>query len=42
MPAPLPRGVAYTYAVDLSADEAPGVGDQVVFSEPLAFAVDNF
>jgi hypothetical protein len=38
MPADLPPASAYTYAVDLSADEAAGV----TFSQPVPFYVENF
>lgn len=43
MPALLPPTSGYTYAVELSADEAlaAGAGD-VRFSEPVAFYVENF
>lgn len=41
MPGPLPPNVGYTYAVELSADElAPG--EEVRFSAPVAFYVENF
>jgi len=43
MPAPLPPSTAYTYCVDLSADEATGAGaTSVRFSKPVVFYVDNF
>jgi len=43
MPGDLPPNSAYTYAVEVSADEALAVGaDSVRFSEPLFFYVDNF
>jgi len=43
MPAPLPPSVAYTYCVDLAADEAISAGASgVVFSRPVPFYVDNF
>ncbi len=43
MPAPLPTTSGYTYAVELSVDEALEAGaDEVQFSEPVAFYVDNF
>jgi RHS repeat-associated protein len=43
MPAPLPIHTAYTYAVELSADEARAAGAQSVsFSKPIPFYVDNF
>jgi RHS repeat-associated protein len=38
MPADLPATSGYTYAVDLSADEAP----HVRFSKPVVFYVENF
>jgi hypothetical protein len=43
MPAPLPPTVGYTYAVELSADEAIAAGARDVhFDRPLPFYVDNF
>jgi RHS repeat-associated protein len=43
MPATLPQTSAYTYAVELSADEAIAAGsDSVVFDRPLYYYVDNF
>jgi RHS repeat-associated protein len=43
MPAPLPPTSAYTYAVELSADEALSAGaSQVTFSQPVPFYVENF
>ncbi|HEX7050103.1 MAG TPA: hypothetical protein VF188_07890 [Longimicrobiales bacterium] len=43
MPGPLPPGVGYTYAVELSADEAIAAGaESVVFSRPVVVYVDNF
>ena len=43
MPATLPLSTAYTYAVELSVDEAMAAGAlSVEFSEPLPFYVDNF
>jgi RHS repeat-associated protein len=43
MPAPLPPASGYTYAVELSADEAIEAGaKQVEFSQPLPLYVDNF
>lgn len=43
MPAELPPTSAYTYAVELSADEAMAAGaTEVRFSSPLPFDVDNF
>ncbi len=47
MPAELPAGVGYTYAVALTADEAlaAGVkvaGKDVLFSKPVIFYVENF
>src|SRR5207245_1357326 len=38
MPADLPPASAYTYAVDLSADEA----GSVTFNQPVPFYVENF
>jgi len=43
MPGDLPQGVAYTYAVELSADEAVAAGAQHVrFDRPLSLYVENF
>jgi RHS repeat-associated protein len=43
MPAALPPTSAYTYCVELSADEVVAANAQgVSFSKPLAFYVDNF
>jgi RHS repeat-associated protein len=43
MPGPLPSATAYTYAVDLTADEALAAGaTSVEFSKPVSFYVDNF
>lgn len=43
MPAPLPPASGYTYAVELSADEAIAVGaSSVEFSQPVLLHVDNF
>ncbi|MBZ0237961.1 MAG: Hint domain-containing protein [Deltaproteobacteria bacterium] len=43
MPAPMPPNIAYTYAVELSADEALETGAaRVQFDRPLSFYVDNF
>ncbi|MEK6247240.1 MAG: hypothetical protein N2C12_03615, partial [Planctomycetales bacterium] len=43
MPAMLPPTSAYTYAVELSADEALSAGaTDVQFSQPLPFYVENF
>jgi RHS repeat-associated protein len=43
MPGDLPPASAYTYAVDLSADEALAQGaTEVGFSTPLPFYVENF
>ncbi|HEX6369715.1 MAG TPA: RHS repeat-associated core domain-containing protein [Longimicrobium sp.] len=43
MPGPLPTGVAYTYALDISVDEARAAGaEHVRFSTPVPFYVDNF
>ena len=43
MPAPLPPSVAYTYCVDLTADEAVSAGaDQITFDKPLPYYVENF
>lgn len=43
MPGPLPPTSAYTYAVELSADEAIGGGaTSIDFSQPLPFYVENF
>ena len=40
MPADLPPTTAYTYAVDLSIDEANG--EPFTFSQPVLFYLDNF
>lgn len=47
MPAPLPPTSAYTYAVELSVDQAraQGIkvdGKDVVFNQPVPFYLDNF
>jgi RHS repeat-associated protein len=42
MPAPLPPTSAYTYAVELGADEATASGSTVQFSQPLPFYLENF
>ncbi|KRF04875.1 hypothetical protein ASG89_21520 [Paenibacillus sp. Soil766] len=43
MPGVLPQNVGYTYAVELSADEAVEAGaTEVTFSQPLYHYVDNF
>jgi RHS repeat-associated protein len=43
MPAELPPTTAYTYAVELSVDEALAAGAASVrFSQPVAFYVENF
>ncbi len=43
MPGALPRHIMYTYAVELSFDEAVAANaERVVFSEPVYFYVDNF
>lgn len=43
MPAALPPNVAYTYAVDLTADEALAAGaKKVTFAQPIPFYVENF
>jgi RHS repeat-associated protein len=43
MPGALPPTSGYTYAVELSADEAIDAGaTQVAFSQPLPFYVENF
>ncbi|HEY0036607.1 MAG TPA: hypothetical protein VGB66_07970, partial [Longimicrobium sp.] len=43
MPAPLPANVAYTYAVELSADEAIAAGaTHIRFDRPVSFYVENF
>jgi len=43
MPLELPPTSAYTYAVELSADEAVQAGaDEVRFSKPVSFYVENF
>jgi choice-of-anchor A domain-containing protein/RHS repeat-associated protein len=40
MPAPLPSSSAYTYCVELAADQANG--QTVVFDRPVSFYVENF
>ena len=43
MPAELPPTSGYTYAVELSIDEAIAAGaQQVTFSQPVSFYVENF
>ena len=43
MPGELPPSSGYTYAVELSADEALAAGAQEVrFSSPVPFYVENF
>lgn len=47
MPAELPKGVGYTYCVELTADEALAwgtkvAGKDVVFSRPVILYVENF
>ena len=43
MPAPLADNTAYTYAVELSADEATAAGaDAVLFDQPIPVYVENF
>lgn len=43
MPAAMPADVGYTYAVELSVDEAQGTGaKRVNFNQPIPFYVDNF
>lgn len=43
MPGPLPDNVAYTYAVELSADEAIAArAERVDFSQPVYLYVDSF
>lgn len=44
MPAPLPPTSGYTYAIELSADEATVKknGKDVLFNQPIPFYVDNF
>ncbi|MCI0666678.1 MAG: PKD domain-containing protein, partial [Methylococcaceae bacterium] len=44
MPAPLPPASAYTYAVELKAEEATVKigGKEVLFDRPVPFYVDNF
>ena len=43
MPAELPTNLGYTYAVELTADEAEAAGaKEVVFSQPTYLYVDNF
>lgn len=43
MPASLPLQTAYTYALEITTDEAIAMGaEKVVFSKPVPFYVDNF
>jgi hypothetical protein len=43
MPAVLPPAIAYTYCLELSADEAVAVGaTSVEFDQPVVFYVENF
>ena len=43
MPGPLPPASGYTYAVEMSVDEAVDAGaDRVNFDKPVAFYVENF
>ncbi|MBK8997394.1 MAG: hypothetical protein IPM35_16825 [Myxococcales bacterium] len=42
MPAPLPPASMYTYAVELSADEALSAGASVQFSKPVWLYLENF
>ncbi|MBK8995697.1 MAG: RHS domain-containing protein [Myxococcales bacterium] len=42
MPAPLPPASMYTYAVELSADEALALGASVQFSQPVWLYLENF
>ncbi|PYK02914.1 MAG: hypothetical protein DME23_00705 [Verrucomicrobia bacterium] len=42
MPGRLPSNSAYTYCVELSADEAPATGASVQFNQPLCFYLENF
>ena len=44
MPGPLPPTVGYTYAVELSAEEATvkKAGKDVLFNQPVPFYLDNF
>ncbi len=43
MPAPLPPSSSYTYAVELSVDEAQAAGaSRVNFNQPIPLYVDNF
>ncbi|MBI5150613.1 MAG: PASTA domain-containing protein, partial [Candidatus Omnitrophica bacterium] len=43
MPAPLPPTTGYTYAVNLTADEALAAGAKTItFNQPVYFYVDNF
>ena len=43
MPGSLPANIAYTFAVELSSDEALSTGAQrVQFNQPLSLYVDNF
>ncbi len=43
MPASLPPTTGYTYAVELSVDEAVAMGaEHVVFDQPVSFYIENF
>ncbi|MGK5095116.1 RHS repeat-associated core domain-containing protein [Deltaproteobacteria bacterium TL4] len=43
MPAPLPPSSGYTYAVELSVDEAEAAGaEEVLLDQPVYFYVENF
>ncbi len=42
MPAPLPPTSAYTYCMEITADEATAAGADIVVNQPLCFYVDNF
>jgi hypothetical protein len=43
MPAPLPPTSGYTYAVEISADEALAAGaTSVTLNQPIPFYVENF
>ena len=42
MPASLPPASGYTYAVEISADEALATNSKITFNKPAYFYVDNF
>ena len=42
MPAELPPNIAYTYALELTAEEAEALGGRIHFAQPVPFYVENF